>query len=107
MATTTLVSLTDDLDGTKADRTVTFMWNGATYEIDLSKKNATALEKALTPYLQAGRKVRGTAARGRRAATRARADLGAVRAWAKNNGYEVSERGRIAAAVLEAYHAGA
>ena len=85
---------------------MTFMWNGATYEIDLSKKNATALEKALTPYLQAGRKVRGSVARSRRTAARARADLAAVRVWAKKNGYEVSERGRIAGAVLEAYHAG-
>jgi hypothetical protein len=105
MAKTTVVTLTDDLDGTKADRTVSFGWDGATYEIDLSKKNASALEKALAPYLGAGRKVRGTAVRGRRTTGSAKTDLTTVRAWAKANGHQVSNRGRIPASVIEAYNA--
>jgi hypothetical protein len=105
MAKTTIVTLTDDLDGSKADRTVAFTWNGASYEIDLSRKNATAFEKTLAPYVDAARKVRGGSARGRSSATRSRTDLSAVRAWAKANGYDVSERGRIAATVVEAYNA--
>jgi len=108
----TIVTLTDDLDCSKADRTVGFGYDGVTYEIDLSKKNASALEKALAPYVAAARKVvptrgrRGSRARtGGRAAGGARADLSAVRAWARSNGYEVSDRGRIPAAVTDAYHA--
>ena len=114
MAKTTVVSLTDDLDGSKAERTVAFGLSGSTYEIDLSKKNATALEKALAPYLQAARKAAGgpvragsvrRSARARRTAVSAKPDVSAVRAWAKDNGYEVSDRGRIGASVVEAYNA--
>lgn len=112
MAKTTevIVTLTDDLDGSKGDRTVSFGWAGKTYEIDLSKKNANALEKLLAPYLQAARTVqgvRGASARGRRSAasTRSRADLGSIREWAVSNGYEVASRGRIAQAIQDAYHA--
>src|SRR6266852_3500241 len=102
MAKTTVVTLTDDLDGTNADRTLTFGWDGATYEIDLSKKNASALQKALAPYLDAGRKVHGTTTRGRRPAGSAKADLTTIRAWANANGHPVANRGRIAASIVEA-----
>lgn len=104
----TVVTLTDDLDGSKADRTVTFAFNGISYEIDLSKRNANALEKTLAPYISAGRKVpaRRRANRvgaGSRAARRS--DLGTVREWARANGYDVADRGRIPASILEAYEA--
>lgn len=107
MAKTTVVTMTDDLDGSKAAGTVQFGWNGATYEIDLSKKNANALEKALAPYVSAARRVRGGTGgrRGRRAASAGRSDLSALRAWAKKNGYEVADRGRIPAAVIDAFSA--
>lgn len=111
MAKTTevIVTLTDDLDGSKADRTVAFAWDGKTYEIDLSKKNASALEKAISPYLEAARAVRGNAAGRRRRvappARSSRSDLGAVREWAKANGYEVATRGRIAQEIQDAYAA--
>lgn len=105
----TTVELTDDLDGGRADTTVSFTVDGAAYEIDLSKKNSAAFYKALKPYVESARKARATTRR--RAATAgssrrgSRSDLGEVRAWANNNGYSVSERGRIPAAVLEAYDA--
>jgi hypothetical protein len=105
MAKTTTVTLTDDLDGTKADRTLTFSWDGTTYEIDLSKKNASVLEKSLSPYVESARKVKNGRARARRSSTDPKADLAAIRAWAKQNGHRVSDRGRIAASVLEAYNA--
>lgn len=108
MAKTTVVSITDDLDGTKAATTVQFGWKGTTYEIDLSKKNAAELDKALAPYVDAARKVRGgsSARRTRRATTSARtSDQSAIRAWAKKNGYDVADRGRIPAAVVEAFAA--
>lgn len=103
MAKTTVVTVTDDLDGSPNAATITFGYGGASYEIDLGKKNAAALERALRPYISAGRRVRSSSSRrGRGGQSR---DLGAVRAWAKRNGHKVSERGRISASVLEAYDA--
>lgn len=103
----TLVTLTDDLDGSKADRTVEFTYGGTAYEIDLNKKNASALDKALAPYIAASRKApTRTPRRGRPAAASSRrSDLAAVRDWARSNGHSVSDRGRIPTAVLEAYDA--
>jgi Lsr2 len=98
----TITELIDDLDGGKADRTVIFAVDGTTYEIDLSKKNATAFAKALEPYLEAARKVRRspgkTATRG--SARQDGPDLSVVREWARANGHSVSNRGRIPATIL-------
>ena len=105
--TEVVVTFTDDLDGGKAEGSVSFGYQGTSYEIDLSKKNLAAMDKTLAPYIAAARKV--TAAR--RPATRARVtgspkvDLAAIREWANANGHTVSDRGRIAADVQAAYHA--
>lgn len=56
--TYTTIELIDDLDGSKADRTVTFSVDGHQYEIELSRRNVKALELALRPYVQNGRRVR-------------------------------------------------
>jgi len=107
----TIVTMTDDLDGSKADRTIIFGYDGVGYEIDLSKKNATALNKALAPYIAAARKLpthprrAGRARSSARPAANGRAELAAVRDWARANGYQISDRGRIPAAVSDAYHA--
>lgn len=109
----TTTEFTDDLDGGKAEGTVSFSYDGTHYEIDLSKKNRTALEKALKPYIEAGRKARPTrsARRGRSAGSSrkavgsGRSDLSDVRAWARENGSPVSDRGRIPQSVLDAYDA--
>jgi nucleoid-associated protein Lsr2 len=106
MAQRVQVVLEDDLDGGKADETVTFGLDGTTYEIDLSKKNAAKLRDALAGYVGSGRRVsgrRGAAARGR-GRGRAASDSADIRAWAKDNGYDVSERGRISAEVRAAYN---
>ncbi len=118
MARQLIEQITDDMDGTKADTTVAFSWDGTAYEIDLSRKNAAAFEKILKPYLAKARKVRAgggarrTARSGRStrpggpsSARRPSRDLAAVRVWARDNGHEVSERGRISTAVLQAYDA--
>lgn len=110
MATETLVKLTDDIDGSAADRTVTFGWEGSTYELDLSKKNATAFEKAVAPYLDASRKVstRGKSATRSRAASSSAGDSkrrADIREWARGNGYEIGDRGRIPAELVDAYDA--
>lgn len=98
----TTTEYTDDLDGRVAAGTVAFSFNGASYEIDLSKSNRRAFEKAIKPYVDAARKVRGT--RGRKASSR-KHDLPAVREWAAANGFDVAPRGRVASDVLEAYEA--
>lgn len=78
----TTTEYTDDLNGLKAEGTVTFAFDGTSYEIDLNKKNRTAFEKALKPYVDAARKVRAT--RGQTKASRVgkRSDLAEIRAWA-------------------------
>jgi hypothetical protein len=107
----TTTEFTDDLDGSKAAGTVAFSFEGTSYEIDLSKKNATAFAKALQPYIESSRRVRSgsraaTGRSGRRGTARAaRSDLGAVREWAKANGHAVAERGRVPASILDAYAA--
>jgi hypothetical protein len=111
MATETITRLIDDLDGSEAQRTVTFAWDGRTYEVDLSKKNAAAFEKTLKPYLAVARSVRPattrSSSRGRPGGTgpRRRRDLQAIRDWARANGHEVSDRGRVSASIVEAYEA--
>lgn len=107
MAQRVQVVLEDDLDGGKAEETVTFGLDGATYEIDLSKKNAAKLRDALAGYVGAGRRISGRRGSGggrARGRGRSATDSADIRAWAKENGYEVSERGRISAEVREAYN---
>jgi nucleoid-associated protein Lsr2 len=105
MAQKVTVALEDDLDGGPAAETVRFAYEGTEYEIDLSKKNAAAFHKQLAPFLEHARKSgRGQARRrGRSVASRQRS--GDIRAWAKDHGIAVSERGRIPASVVEQYQA--
>ena len=105
MAQKVTVTLEDDLDGGPADETVRFGLDGAEYEIDLSKKNATAFRRQLAPFTEHARKA-GRAQRrrpGRTASSRERS--GDIRAWAKDQGIAVSGRGRIPASVVEQYQA--
>ena len=112
--TVTDVILTDDLDGTTAVDTFQFGYNGDSYEIELSPKNAAAFEKILTPYLDAARRVGRTTGNGRRAAAGKNGKPNAgvdkyvraqVREWANDNGYQVAAQGRIAVHIVEAYRA--
>lgn len=113
MAQQTTITLTDDIDGGKAVETVSFALDGRSYEIDLNKKNAAALRKALADFTAAARKVRGGAkassSRGARGAagngSSGSVDARAVREWAQENGITVSARGRVPADVLEQYQA--
>ena len=116
MATETFTRLVDDLDGTKAERTVDFSWDGVGYSTDLSKKNLAALQKALQPFVAAARvtpaerSVRGSRTRAvsgasGKASSRKRRDVAVVRDWARANGYTVSDRGRLGADIVAAYEA--
>ena len=107
MAQKVTVELEDDLDGGPADETVRFGVDGSEYEIDLSTKNAVALRRKLAPFIDHARKTgRGQRRRaGRTASSRERS--GDIRAWAKEQGIAVSDRGRIPASVVDQYHAAA
>lgn len=106
------VMLVDDIDGGEASETVSFSLDGSSYEIDLSEDNATKMREAFAAYVGQARRS-GRSGRSGSAGTRQRrpgstsrpaaTDNAAVRAWAKENGHAVSERGRIATEVREAY----
>ena len=117
------VRLVDDLDGEAADETVEFGIDGRNYEIDLSKENAGRLRDALADFVSAARRAggrrrstsstssagtgsasggAGSAPKGRTAIDREQNQ--AIRDWARKRGMKVSDRGRIPAEVLEAYH---
>jgi hypothetical protein len=102
-----VTELTDDIDGSQAVETVTLGYKGKQYEIDLSQKNLDRLEKALAPYIEHGRAVRAGDGRQRRrrgaASTSRAADTKAIREWARQQGLQVSERGRIPAEIVERY----
>jgi hypothetical protein len=110
MAQRVQVILEDDFDGGEAHETVSFALDGVSYEIDLSEKNAAALRDDLATWLGHARRVGGRSS-GRRPAARkatAAADEGGaspsdVRVWARENGYEVSDRGRVPSQVQQAY----
>ena len=105
MAQKVTVALEDDLTGGPAAETVRFAVNGTDYEIDLSATNAAAFRRQLAPYIEHARTA-GSRQRhrpGRTTASRRRsAD---IRAWAKDQGITVSDRGRIPASVAEQYEA--
>jgi hypothetical protein len=108
MAQQTSVTLVDDLDGGKAVETITFSLDGADYEIDLSKKNATALRKALSQYIESGRKAKqekaaAPRARARKSSSDDAPSPSAVREWATSQGMDVSPRGRLSGALIKQY----
>jgi hypothetical protein len=108
-----VITYTDDVTGEEAEdiTTHTILIDGAGVEIDLSGASHDRLLEILHPYLSAGgaRRVRGGVAaagsKGKRrgAATSSSGDTAQIRAWAKENGYEVNDRGRVSAEVREAY----
>jgi Lsr2 len=126
MAQKTIVTLVDDLTGEESEdiSTVEFALDGVNYEIDLDEKNSAALRDALASYVSAARRTGGRRAsastsggggRRRGAGTgtpRATSPGGydretskQIREWAKGQGYEVSDRGRVPNNVVEAWEA--
>jgi Lsr2 len=96
----------DDIDGGAADGTVRFGLDGTNYEIDLSDAHTDELRQALGKYIEHGRKIGGgprRAPRDRRTAPIV--DTAKVREWAKGNGYEIKDRGRVSADLVEKYQA--
>ena len=119
MAQKVQVLLVDDLDGGEASETVSFSLDGTSYEIDLSEKNATELRDNFAKYVGAARKAgrsggggstsgRSSPGRSSRSSTAMDRDqAAAIRSWAKKQGLQVSDRGRIPASIIEQYNASA
>jgi hypothetical protein len=100
----------DDIDGGEAEGTVRFGLDGTDYEIDLNAKHTEDLRKALADYVAHARKAGGAARRGaaRRGAARgsrraSTVDTVAVRAWAREQGIGIKDRGRVPADVVAKY----
>ena len=95
----------DDIDGGEAEGTVRFALDGTAYEIDLSGKHSDELHTALRKYVEHARKVGGAA---RRSSTRggrkpSSVDTVAARTWARENGYDIKDRGRVPADLVAKY----
>jgi hypothetical protein len=114
MAQKTQIIMTDDLDGSAATQTVTFAFQGTSYEIDLNDAHVSSIEESFAEWISNARKTTGgrstsssssRASGGRTSSTAKRGDLDAVRAWARENGHTVSDRGRVSNKILEAYDA--
>lgn len=106
MARVVVEQLVDDIDGGKATETVDFSYRKVDYQIDLSAKNAKALDKLLSPYIEVARRIprkRAAAPRSPGKGSAGAPDSKNVRSWAAASGIEVSERGRISADVMRQY----
>lgn len=101
----------DDIDGGEAEGTVRFALDGAEYEIDLSAKHSEELRSALGKYVAHARKVGGAARRAGRSGGRAPRSAASslntteIRNWARDNGYDIKDRGRVPADVVAKYQA--
>lgn len=111
MAEKIVRQLIDDIDGSEipdgGGERVQFSLRGVDYRIDLTSANASKLEKSLKPYVEAATRVR-VAAKSRRAKATGKSSpeqLAAIRAWARKNGHDVADRGRIKAEIVEAFDA--
>lgn len=106
MAQKTQVFFIDDIDGSDAEGTVLFGLDGAQYEIDLSANHAKELRTALAPYVEVGRRVTGPArqaGQSRRKVSGNSVNTSEVRAWARERGIAIKERGRVPAEVIAQY----
>lgn len=99
MARKTKVTLVDDTDGSDATSTVTFALDGVRYEIDLNEENASVMRSDFSKWTSPARRTGGRAKRGTGMGNEAKL----IRDWAAQNGYAISDRGRIPATVREAY----
>jgi hypothetical protein len=98
----------DDIDGSEAEGTVRFALDGTDYEIDLNTKHAEALRKSLARYIDAARRSSGAARRPARSGRRSAAsglNTTEVREWAKAQGIEVKDRGRVPAELVVKFRA--
>lgn len=107
MAQKVEVTLIDDIDGGKADETVRFGIDGSSYEIDVNAKHAKKIRDILSPFTSAARKVKAGSAASRKSnrPTASRERTAEIREWAKQQGKQVNDRGRIPASIVEEFEA--
>jgi len=105
MARKTVITMTDDLDGAEGAGTVVFGLDGQAYEIDLTSEHADQFREWLAAYVAAGRKVRARGGGSVRRDRPSRDHWAAVREWARTQGRQVSDRGRIPAGIVADYDA--
>lgn len=119
MAKQVTTQLVDDIDGSVIDdesgETIEFAVSGVEYVIDLKTKNATEFHRKLDYYIEHATRVGGhkrkpspavtasTSATSTAATRRDPAQTRAIRQWAADNDYEISDRGRIPESIVEAY----
>jgi hypothetical protein len=113
LAQRVITQLISDLSGDDIDEgrgeTVEFAYRGNSYTIDLTDKEAAGFDRAMAMYIEHATKVGGVRQRPAASAKasgagRSKDELQNVRTWARENGYQVSERGRIKADIVAAYH---
>ena len=106
MAQQVSVKFVDDIDGSEASETVSFGLDGRQYDIDLSTQHAKQLRDVLASFAAVARRGTGrrrTSTPGRTPSATDRDQTAAIRQWARDNGQDISDRGRISKSVMEAY----
>ena len=113
MAKKTIEVITSDLSGDELEpgqgETIIFSVGGADYSIDLTDAEADEFRSTFDRYVKVASRAssRGTqsSSSGRKPSGSGRSseELAHIRAWAKDNGHTVSERGRIKAEVIDAF----
>jgi len=103
----TVVTYTDDITKKEASgvETVTFAVEGEQFEIDLNPLNKANFLRSVKKYMDNGRKVRanGRTHRVTRDVRHPKEYVHTVRQWAKSQGIEVSDHGRVPLSVYERY----
>ena len=98
----------DDLDGSAAEGTVRFGLDGTEYEIDLNAEHAKNMREALARYVNACCWAGGSARKPARGSSRRSANglnTTEVREWARAQGIEVKDRGRVPADLVVKFKA--
>ncbi len=111
MAQKVIRQFIDDIDGSEAERTFTFAVDGTHYEIDLSSENIKEFNEAIAGFVESARKVKassygrraGKASVGTSGSGRSREQIQAIREWARQQGHNINERGRIPASIQQAF----
>ena len=113
MAQKVIREFIDDIDGSVAERTFTFAVDGTQYEIDLSAENIAEFKSAIGGFIESGRKVKpgvytynkARSSNGSSGSGRGREQLNAIRAWLRQKGHSVHDRGRIPANLIAEFDA--
>ncbi|HZJ04434.1 MAG TPA: Lsr2 family protein [Nocardioidaceae bacterium] len=104
MAQRVNVILVDDIDGSDAEENVRFAIDGVSYEIDLTSEHASELRSALARFVGHARRLDARRTKTQRA-TASGVSAADIRRWARENGWDVPDRGRVSAEVRQAYAA--